>query len=235
MEERYRGRRPRQMPIRSDGTGSPIARVLHHQGEPHLRPGVRRRRSRQRRSEPGGIRPRRAAIISPRAVRAARQLLRPSSALGTRCLQAHPVCGSTNTATHATNQSDAASGLRRHYDQRRRGLACTWAARRQHDYARHGRGPHLQRLEERHPRVDIAAARSSSVARRSNPGYPAAETTPTALRRHLPERVRPVRRTTCPPGALAALRRSHGGTSPGPDTACDIADNDLALGRIVDA
>ena len=66
-----RTRRRRRQP----GVARHPARVLHHQGEPHLRPGVRRHGQGQRRPQAVHVRPRRHAQ-PPRAgreVRAARQ------------------------------------------------------------------------------------------------------------------------------------------------------------------
>ena len=104
-------RRPNPIPMHHGPALADQARLLHHQGEPHLRSGVRRPAAGQRRSVAGAVRARRDAESSRagRAVRAARQLLRPR-----RSVRARPSLvpagvsrapGPTSTATPATTRT----------------------------------------------------------------------------------------------------------------------------------
>ena len=212
------------------------ARLLHHQGKPHLRSGVRRHAAGQRRSVAGassGATSRRITTRWPSSsccsTTTTVPATSPRSGIAGSCRRipstwVHKYGNARNNQspmllgpTDAIYDSAKAHGLSR---------AGVRRARREHDHAgeRH-LDRHLQRLEERHhQRQHRRAGDHRRPARRlssevSGGREPRAGSVP---RGHLPEGVRRVREERQPaePGAAPALRRPHRGHEPGlPDAA----------------
>ena len=212
------------------------ARVLHHQGEPHLRSGVRRHAARQRRSDAGGVRTRTSRRITMRwpsssccsTTTTVPAISRRSGIAG--CCRRIRAPGCTSTGTRRNNQnpmllgptdaiydSAKARGLTvRAYGERGANTItpanATWTDIYNDWKIGTHQGRHRRPGDHRRPSRRL----SSEVSRRREPR------SGSVPRGHLPEGVRGVREERQPaePGAPPALRRPHRGHEPGlPDAA----------------